>query len=394
MNETVSQNLEMDKFDAIRPYYDEEVPGVIENLLQDREFISLIGKFRLPRLTKIIPPLSYLLIRSYLRAQLKGISNIRGWQEVAAGYARRLIDTSMDHLAFANLEHLDLQVPHLFVSNHRDIAGDSMLVNFGLYTHGGNTVRIAVGDNLVQKKYATDIMRLNKSFFIQRSVSGVKNLLRALTLSSEYIHQSLREGESVWIAQREGRSKDGRDLTDPAIIKMFALALRKAAFGEVIKSLSIVPVAVSYEYDPCDLLKAREMSVRESSGRYEKPEGEDLLSLVTGLSGYKGRVVVSFGEPLSDDYESPEAVALEVDRQILSMYQLFPVNYYALSLLDADQYSEMGPRDDKGNLIKSEDKYLDERLQECPPDHRKWLIRMYANPVISKKQLQSRLLQP
>jgi len=378
MNEYVDN-----RFDSIRPYYDEEVSGVIRKLLNDREFIRLIGRFRLPLLTRFLPFIADSLIRSTLKKQLEGVGNIREWQEVAAEYARKLIDTSMDDLVFENIENLDTDKPYLFVSNHRDIAGDSMLVNYGLYINGGKTVRIAVGDNLVQKEFATDLMRLNKSFFIQRSVEGVKNLLRALTLSSEYIHFSIQEGESVWIAQREGRSKDGIDLTDPAIIKMFALAKRKEPFPEVIRSLNIVPVSVSYEYDPCDLLKARELSIRDTCGSYSKPEGEDLLSLVKGLSGYKGRVNVSFGELLDGNYESPEAVVREIDRQILGNYKLFPVNYYALSLFNQEKFGQLALKypgefpSEKSNL------YLDQRIEESPSAHRNRLVEMYANPVLS-----------
>lgn len=382
----------MSRFDNIRPYSDDEVPQVISRLLDNNEFIALIGKFTLPQLSRFLPPLSRLLIRKILRNQLRGVSNIRDWQNIAAKYAKRLISTSMDEIVYEGLEEIDKSDPHIFISNHRDIAGDSMLVDYGLHSRGGRTVRIAVGDNLIQKDFATDLMKLNKSFFIQRSVEGVKNMLRALTLSSEYIHHSLEEGESIWIAQSEGRSKDGIDVTDPAIIKMFALAKRKQDFSAVINSLNIVPVSISYEFDPCDLYKARELAVKEAEGKYDKPEGEDLLSLVIGLSGYKGRVILRFGKKLQGEFFSAEDVAEKIDGQIIDLYQLFPVNYYALSLYDEKLFNECVPEELRNQKEQVTDSRFDKRLAECPEDHRRKLIEMYANPVISKCRIQNALV--
>ena len=158
-----------------------------------------------------------------------------------------------------------------------------MLLDYALYESGFDTVRIAVGDNLVQVGFATDLMKLNKSFFIRRSEEGAKKVYAALLQSSQYIHHSLRNGHSIWIAQSEGRAKDGMDITDPAIIKMFALAERKADFDNLIERLNIVPLAISYEYDSCDIAKALELQVTEQEGVYEKPEGEDLANLARGL---------------------------------------------------------------------------------------------------------------
>lgn len=372
------------QFDAIRPYDDNEVPQAISRLLGNDEFVTLIGKFSLPLLYRIFPSISSFLVKKALRRQLGRIKNISDFQQVAAKYATRLIKTSMDEIVYEGLDQIDKGKAHLFISNHRDIAGDSMLVDYGLHTHGGKTVRIAVGDNLIQKEYATDLMKLNKSFFIQRSVEGVKNMFRALTLSSEYIHHSLAEGESIWIAQSEGRSKDGVDLTDPAIIKMFALAKRKENFSEVISGMNIVPVSISYEFDPCDLLKAKELAIKEVEGQYVKPEGEDLLSLVIGLSGYKGRVTVRFGRKLEGEFTSAEEVSKVIDRQILNLYRLYPVNYYALSLHDEILYKECVSEIIRSQKDQVTDAKFDKRLAECPEAHRSKLIEMYANPVISK----------
>ena len=165
----------------------------------------------------------------------------------------RIIRETTDGFEYSGIESLVPDQSYIFVGNHRDIAGDSMLLDYALYVSGFDTVRIAVGDNLVQVASATDLMKLNKSFFIKRSEEGPKKVYAALLQSSRYIHQSLKDGHSIWIAQSEGRAKDGMDITDPAIIKMFALAERKTDFSELIQRLNIVPTSISYEYDPCDV---------------------------------------------------------------------------------------------------------------------------------------------
>ena len=258
-----------------------------------------------------------------------------------------------------------------------------MLLDYALYLNGLDTVRIAIGDNLIQKDFATSLMRLNKGFFIKRSVEGQKRAYAALIQSSRYIHQSLADGHSVWIAQSEGRSKDGFDLTDPAIVKMFLLADRKKPLSEVVERLQILPLSISYEFDPCDVLKATELGTVAIDGRYEKPPGEDLLSLVRGLDGQKGRVILRLGSPVSGSFATPEEVAEEIDRQILSNLELFPVNYWALSHLDDPTYQSL--HDKLGVTIRKGDELsLSHRLRKCPPTYRPYWLRMYANPVLNR----------
>ncbi|MDF5295506.1 1-acyl-sn-glycerol-3-phosphate acyltransferase, partial [Vibrio parahaemolyticus] len=171
------------------------------------------------------------------------------------------LNKTTDGVTFSGLDKLDKNTSYLFVSNHRDIAMDPALVNYGLYQSGHRTVRIAIGDNLLKKPCATELMRLNKSFIVKRSAKAPREMMKALGQLSSYIKHSLDTGNSIWIAQKEGRAKDGNDFTDPAILKMFHVEGRKQkiSFGEYTRSLKIVPVSIAYENDPCDIAKAKEL---------------------------------------------------------------------------------------------------------------------------------------
>ena len=362
----------MQEFDDIRPYYDEEVSGVLGHLIRDSGLLNFIACWRFPRLHRLFPFLACLLVRGYLSNRFGGVSSIKEFQDMVYHFARKIVTETTDGFEYSGLEHLAHDKGYIFVSNHRDIAGDSMLLDYALHVSGFETVRIAVGDNLVQVGFATDLMKLNKSFFIKRSAEGVKKIYAALLQSSRYMHNSLEEGQSIWIAQSEGRAKDGMDLTDPAIIKMFMLADRKANFPDVIRMLNIVPMAVSYEYDPCDVPKAIELAAIEADGVYQKPKGEDLANLARGLGGYKGRVVLRLGKPLSANFPTADAVASEIDGQIRDNLELFPINHWALSKLEGT--------DEPGKSV-----VFEQRLLACPEHARAHLLAMYANPVRNKR---------
>ena len=380
----------MGKFDDIRPYEDDEVPGVLKRLINDQEFLGFLALHLFPRVGQIIPPLARYLVRLLLKKQTVGIASIDDFQNAVEAYAERLVSHTMTGFNYAGIEHLEKEKAYLFVGNHRDIAGDSMLVDYALHLSGHKTVRIAVGDNLVQKQFATDLMKLNKSFFIKRSEEGAKKIYAALLASSEFIHESLGSGNSIWIAQSEGRAKDGIDATDPAILKMFALARRKDALSEVIKDLKIVPVSIAYEFDPCDQLKAKELESVARTGSYQKPSGEDLVSLAKGLGEFKGLVCLKFGEPLGDGYDTPEAVAKEIDRQVLDNLQMFAVNYWALSMLASDE--DQNTREKYGHVWSHVKQLIDlpdvtqfeARLESCPENLRNTWLTMYANPLVNK----------
>ncbi|XOV87120.1 MAG: 1-acyl-sn-glycerol-3-phosphate acyltransferase [Pseudomonadota bacterium] len=373
------------------PYTDDEVPGVISNLLANDEFVDLLGRFDSPRLASVAPWLVRKVARRRLAGLLGDVGSISQFQAIVEHYVARLIASSMASFEQTGIEFLDASKAYIFISNHRDIAGDSMLVDYALHRRGFPTVRIAVGDNLLQKQYATDLMRLNKGFFIKRSGGAPRAVYAALLESSRFIQESIRDGHSIWIAQAQGRAKDGIDRTDPAVIKMLTLADRKRPFTEVICSLSLVPVSLSYEYDPCDTLKARELAAVNAQGRYEKPAGEDLLSLVRGLTGEKGRVSLSFNRPLTGHYETPEAVAAALDQAVLGQLRIFPINYLALAAL-ADRepgseyesvYRQVKDQFSTGVSLPA-DATFSSRLAGVPAGDQAAWLRLYANPVLNK----------
>jgi 1-acyl-sn-glycerol-3-phosphate acyltransferase len=377
-----------DPFADIRPYRDEEVAPVLARLLDDPEFLGVIASYRLGKWAGLAPGLLRPLVRFLLKREVRGVSDVRSMQVVIERYMDRMIESATGGFSVSGLERLNPVRPYLYMSNHRDIAMDPAFTNFALHRNNYETVRIAIGDNLLTKPWVSDLMRLNKSFIVNRSVSGPRELLAASKNLANYMqHSLLEEGAPVWIAQREGRAKDGVDRTEPAIIKMLSLSRDKRAqeFGDHIQELGIVPVAISYELDPCDALKANELYQLASQGNYEKGEQEDVASIAQGIAGEKGRVHVSFGTPLGAGLDTPAAVAAEVDRQIIFGYCLHPTNMYAYRMLhgaDApvpdDLYLE------EGDCSQAE---FEARIAAMPEAHRPYALAIYANAVVSKLAL-------
>jgi len=375
------------KFDDIRPYYDQEVTEVLQRVINDKEFIDAVSKFVLPRVTALMPWLVKPLVKAALSWQTRKVVDVYSFQQVVEKYMRHMITQTTTQLTHSGLERLDQNQSYLFISNHRDIAMDPAFVNWILYHNGMDTVRIAIGDNLLTKPYASDLMRLNKSFLVKRSETAPRKIFAALKNLSAYIGFSIKEeSANVWIAQREGRAKDGNDRTEPAMIKMIAMAKPKTMeFADYIKGLRIVPVSISYEWDPCDEAKARELHAKRTHGSYEKDTHEDVQSIANGIAGHKGHVHVAFGDVLEGDFEDAEQVAEELDRQILSNYYLHPSNYLAYQQdhsLESlpEKISAMNSLEN----MKANTAAFSERLQQCQEDYRDILIAMYANPVLSK----------
>ncbi len=388
-----------DPFAEIRPYRDDEVAGVVSGLLHSAEFLDTLAAYRLGKLASLLPrplrPLLRPLVRYLLSREVRGVSDVRSMQLVIERYMTRMIEAATGGFSVSGLESLNPTRPYLFMSNHRDIAMDPAFTNYALHGSGYETARIAIGDNLLTKAWVSDLMRLNKSFIVRRAVSGPRELLAASKNLANYIQHSLLEEHSpIWIAQREGRAKNGIDRTEPVIIKMLSMSRDKHSqeFGEHIRSLGIVPVAISYELDPCDAMKARELYQKASEGRYEKGEQEDVASIARGIAGEKGRVHVSFGTPLGDDLETPEAVAREVDRQITTGYCLHPTNIYAYRRLygaDAPVPNELYLEEGDCSLAAFE-----ARIEAMPEAHRPYALGIYANAVVSKLALAERSSQP
>ncbi len=374
-----------DPFADIRPYSDEEVPAVLDRLLHNAELLEALARLRFGKLVNVAPWLFRWLVRVYLGRELRSVSDVSGMQAVVKVYMDRMIEASTGGFSVSGLDQLDPGQPYLFMSNHRDIAMDPAFTNYALYLSKHDTVRIAIGDNLLTKPWVSDLMRLNKSFIVKRSISAPRELLAASRKLSAYIRYSLLDERSpVWIAQREGRAKDGIDRTEPAVVKMISLSRdkQKESFAEHIGSLNIVPVSIAYELDPCDAQKAHEMYQREATGTYVKAEQEDVASIARGIDGQKGRVRVSFGTPLSGDYQNADDVAQALDAQIIDLYCLHPTNIYAYEML----YGEKPPLDPtvvKDDGVMSRDDFV-ARIQALPEAHRPYALGIYANAVVSK----------
>ena len=377
----------MDQFQDIRPYHDDEVRPVIDTLLSNSEFISSIASFALPKLYRWLPPVARFLTHRKLAAQLKGVNTVKSMQGVIASYMDQMIEKTTSKLTHSGIENLSQEKSYLFVSNHRDIAMDPAFVNYMLYHAGFNTMFIAIGDNLLKRPFVSDLMRLNKSFIVKRSLKG-RDLLKSSKQLSEYIHYLIESKDNVWIAQREGRAKDGVDRTDTALLKMLSMARRELGLKESLSALHIVPVSISYEFDPCDSLKADELYQKQELGTYTKDEKSDINSIVQGMIGFKGHVHVAFGEEINLENDDVDAAAELVDRQIVSNYLLQPSNYFALSKLRETE-PDFAKEIPLANEAMTDDSVaqMQQRLEQIPPKIRPYLLRMYANPVLSRAKL-------
>lgn len=380
----------MDTFADIRPYNDSEVRAVLDRLLADPECLLTIAKLRHPRLVARCPRLLLPLVRWQLRRQLSAVGDVRSFQMVVKHYMDRMIESTSGSFTVSGLEALPADQPFLFMSNHRDIALDPAFVNYALYHNEHDTVRIAIGDNLLSKPFAADLMRLNKSFIVRRSAKGPRQVLAAYKQLSSYIRHSIEVDRCpIWIAQREGRAKNGCDRTEPAIIKMLAMSQNKAeeSLSEFVDKLRLVPVAISYEWDPCDAAKARELYEVAERGAYQKAEHEDLASIALGITGNKGAVHVAFGRPLNGEFEDTDAVAAAVDEQVLGRYVLHPTNLIAYQRLHGEwpdlPYGPDQRRFDPAATGEIQ-RQFDERIAAMPEPHRPYALALYANPVVSR----------
>ncbi|MBA1187021.1 1-acyl-sn-glycerol-3-phosphate acyltransferase [Stutzerimonas nitrititolerans] len=386
----------MDEFEAIRPYADAEVPAVMARLFADREFLEILARFRFPRLAGSLGWLLKPLIARRLHGEFAGIHSVDTLQERIEFYLDRTIERATDGITYSGLGQLKPGSAYLFLANHRDIVMDPAFVNYAVFQARMRTPRIAIGDNLLQRPFVSDLMRLNKSFIVRRSLTGRREKLAAYQVLSAYINHSIRnDGESVWIAQAEGRAKDGDDRTDSAILKMLHMSRKdEESFAETLTALRPTPVSISYEYDPCDQAKARELYIRATTGSYTKAPGEDDTSIALGITGYKGRVHISFGTPIEGIPNDAKQLAAAVDQQILGSYRLFPVHYLAYRIWD-----ERDPQLAIPSLVElfSEEEIAraeaewSKRLAACPSVQQPYLIQQYANPVRNRYRLESGL---
>ena len=370
----------MSEYDSIRPFLDHEVPSVIQRLVNSPELAVAASELTMPKFLAD-NVFGQTLTRLLLLYKTRGLKTIRDCQKLVTHYFDQVVARSIDNLSVSGLERLDPNKPYLFISNHRDILMDSSLINYLIQQAGHDTCRMAVGDNLLSNSLAADLMRLNKSFIVERDVVGMRAYYRALTKTSGYIRHSLNEGVSVWIAQREGRAKDGFDRTDPALLKMLLLAYRdeESPLTALLAEAQIVPVSVSYEVDPCGTKKAEELVAIARDGVYEKSEHEDLQSMILGLMGYKGRVHLSFAPPI-DNVGDVEQLAERLDKDIVSKFRTFPTHRYAAKVLAGGQDDGEASTDKALVALKAD-------LASCGEEEKTNLLQQYANVWENRKAL-------
>jgi 1-acyl-sn-glycerol-3-phosphate acyltransferase len=309
---------------------------------------------------------------------------------------QKVLEKSSEGLTTSGFEKLDNHTPYLYISNHRDIILDTSLLNVCLLDHGLIMTASAIGDNLVQKTFLHVLSRLNRNFLVQRGLSP-RELLQSSKLMSEYICQLLtRENRSVWIAQREGRTKDGNDTTQQGVLKMLAMASDEKNIMDFFKKLKIVPVSIAYEYDPTDALKMPQLLAQSKDEVYVKEKNEDFTTLLSGIMGQKKRIHLHVGDVLDTELDAItatnenvnkqiQALAQVIDDSIICTYKLWPTNYIAYDLMNnttrfADRYTEK----EKQVFLRR----LEMRINIENPVLKEGFLAMYANPVVNKMKYQ------
>ena len=369
-------------YDDIRPFDPEELPAAFERLLSDAQFQQVLGY--------LYPGVPLEAVKTKMMACK---TNLEFQLAFCYGFLKDLMAKASKGFDM-NVEAVDVTKRYTFVSNHRDIVLDSALLDVLLYDAGFNTTcEIAIGDNLLSLPWVKDLVRLNKSFIVQRSLSP-REFLMASKKMAEYMHYVVGEkNDNIWIAQREGRAKDSNDRTQPSILKMMAMGGEGSPVDRL-RQLHIVPLAISYEYDPCDFLKAAEFQLRRDVPGWKKTALDDVNSMRTGIMGYKGEVhyhcapcIDGFLDNLSPDIPKTkvfDVIAEHIDKEIFRNYRLYPSNYIALDMLEGNEaYAGRYTAEDKAAF----EKYLQGQIARIDIPNkdeaflRERMLTMYANPA-------------
>ena len=369
----------MNKFDSIRPYLDEEVHEVLLELSNNRRFLKMLfetGEFKNIKYL----PFARKILSSILKNKIKNIHDVESYQDLFESIVSDVVKKSINNFSVSGIENIDPNKGYLFISNHRDITLDSALLNLTLHQNNCKTTFNAVGNNLLSEKWASDLMRLNKSFIIDRSDKSKRDIYKSLNLASDFIFEKiLNKNESIWIAQKQGRSKDGIDFTDPSVIKMIHLHSRKKiSVNEYLSSLNIVPVSISYENDPNDILKAKELYLTDLNQIYTKDPKEDLQSISEGIRGNKGNVHLSIGNVMNFHTDTYESCSDKVTKEIKDLYMLHATNYAAATIQGIDITNN--PFD--STAIDDAIQYLNNKMKVIPEEIHPYLLNQYSNPVL------------
>ena len=374
----------IEDFDDIRPYRDNEIPDAMQRI-SDSPVLPLLASYVCPELSL-----------DYVKEMIRGFRTVRDFQYgIMHKVNDQIINNSISKFTFEGAEKLQKHTPYLFVSNHRDIMLDASLLQNALVDSGLDTTHITFGANLMMNPLVVDIGKSNKMFRVERPGGGIKDFYKSSLHLSNYIRYVIREeSESVWIAQRNGRTKDGNDQTDQGIIKMFCMSKPDNKI-EALSELNIVPISVSYEWESCDILKALELYASQNV-KYIKKPGEDLNSILTGILQPKGRVhfevcdvitekdLVEYNNCTNNEYH--KQVAQLIDKRILSAYKLWPNNYIAHDMLYGQRKFVSKYTCDEEEAFKAHLSKLDQYDSDLDV-LKDIFLGIYANPVSNKLSL-------
>ena len=371
-------------FDDIRCYNPEEVPEVMQLLCEEKPFM------------KVVSTLFPLMPKDQLKQRLLSFRNADDLQkEMVYPFLQYLEANMTTGIKLTGVEKIEKDKNYLFISNHRDIILDSALFCSKLIERGMDTVEIAIGDNLLILPWIEKLVRVNKSFIVQRGLTA-RQVLESSKRLSAYLRFVLNEKKSsIWIAQREGRAKDSDDRTQESLLKMFNLAGKTNNVIENLKELNISPLSISYEYDPCDFLKAKEFQQKRDNPEFKKSEQDDLINMQTGVMGYKGKVVYHVAGCINDELdkiglqannrnEQIELVARLIDRHIHKNFSIMPGNKIAYDELQGENV--FGKEYTQDQKIQFEE-YLDKQIRKIDLENkdrdflRHKILEMYANPL-------------
>jgi len=371
----------MSKFDAIRPFYDSEVNNALKSSL-NHPMMKALMDFTFPDVDDEV-----------WKTKLTETHSIRDFQcNFIYKSVQKVLQKSSDGLTTSGFEKLKPNEAYLFISNHRDIILDTSLLNVALFDHGLIMTASAIGDNLVQKAFLHTLSKLNRNFVVQRGLSP-RELLQSSKNMSEYIAQLLlHENRSVWIAQREERTKDGNDATHTGVLKMLAMGSDEKEIMNYFKKIKIVPVSLSYEYDPTDALKMPQLLAEARDEIYIKEKNEDFITLLSGIIGQKKRIHIHVGDVLSSEID--EIIKIEqnpnkqiqlltqkIDDSILQSYKLWPTNYIGYDVLnETDIHKNEYTQEEKQLFLRR----LEMRIDENSKVLKDGFLAMYANPVVNK----------
>jgi hypothetical protein len=374
------------RFDTIRPYTKKETMKAVKKLFTNPQFLQQLTIFE-----------DKINVNEWIKEVLLCETQFEFHLTFALSVFQYFAEKSCTKIHYSGIENIDRKKQYLFIGNHRDIVLDSALLQICYFRNGYEATRSAIGDNLISTPLFVELARLHKMFLVLRSGTLKEKINHTHLLSSYIYHSIFEEKESVWIAQGNGRTKNGDDKTQQGLLKMLTFASPHNAI-QTLKQMQITPVTVSYQYEPCAQFKARELALSEKAP-YEKQLEEDAKSIIEGITGFKGEIHFAIGKPLQQEFDNiPTELSLneklvilcnQIDRQIYEHYYLYPQNYIALDMQNnSDKFSTQYTQEEKVSFMN----YLNEQanVPDVPKDKMmRYLIDIYANPVRNKLRIEN-----